>query len=188
MIPIADKIIEKYYDKNSEAYKYLYEHSLSVTSLALKIAEHNQQFNLNTEYLKTAGMLHDIGIFMTHAPGIGCHGDQPYLAHGYLGRALLDQEGLKDVAPVCERHVGVGLTIADIERDNLPLPKRDMVPMTLVEKVICYADKFYSKKPKHLNSPKPLEKIRNKVSKYGPDKRKIFEEFVEMFGWEYIYE
>ena len=61
-------------------------------------------------------MLHDIGIFLTHAPQIGCHGDKPYICHGYLGRELLEKEGFPRHAIVCETHVGVGLTIADIEK------------------------------------------------------------------------
>ena len=45
------------------------------------------------EFIRTAALLHDIGIFMTHAPKFGCFGDHPYLAHGYLGRELLEREG-----------------------------------------------------------------------------------------------
>ncbi len=60
-------------------------------------------------------MLHDIGIFLTNAPHIGCYGDKPYICHGYLGREILDKEGLPGHAMVCERHVGAGLTVTDIE-------------------------------------------------------------------------
>lgn len=184
----AERIIKKYYKENSIAFKYVYQHSLSVTKLALEIAEKNPGFSINTLNLTRAGMLHDIGIFMTHTPGIGCEGKHPYLAHGYLGRELLEKEGLTNIAPVCERHVGVGISLEDIKRDKLPLPERDMTPQSIEEKIICYADKFYSKKPRYLNNPKPMEKIRKKISKYGPDKIKVFEGFVGMFGWKYIYE
>ncbi len=182
----AEEIIRKYYKETSIAFEYLYKHSLSVTKLALKIAEKNPHYDVNMINLKRSGMLHDIGIFMTHAPEIGCEGEYPYLAHGYLGRELLEKEGLEEIAAVCERHVGVGITVKDIERDQLPLPKRNMTPQNIEEKIICYADKFYSKKPKYLNKPKPLDKIRRKIAKYGTDKEKIFEGFVKMFGWDYI--
>ncbi len=50
-------------------------------------------------------MLHDIGIFLTDAPGIHCHGTAPYIAHGYLGADLLRRERYsEDVARVAERH------------------------------------------------------------------------------------
>ncbi len=188
MTPVAEKIIKKYYKEKSDSYIYLYKHSCSVESLAVKIAQHNEQYSPNIEFIKTAAMLHDIGIFMTNAPGIGCFGKYPYIAHGYLGRELLEKENLKEIAPVCERHVGLGITVKDIISENLPLPKRNMVPVSIEEQIVCYADKFYSKKPKYLIHPKPLEKIRNKARKYGPEKAAIFEEFVNKFGSEYIYE
>jgi uncharacterized protein len=133
-------------------------------------------------------MLHDIGILKTNAPEIGCFGELPYIAHTYLGREMLEEEGFEDIAPVCERHLGVGLSKEDIVESGFELPVRDMLPVTLEEKLICYADKFYSKSDKHLLTAKTPEKIRKKVSKYGADKAARFEEFVTLFGIDYIYE
>lgn len=48
-------------------------------------------------------------------------------------------------ARVAERHTGAGITIEDIDTQSLPLPRRDYVPETLLERLVCYADKFYSK-------------------------------------------
>jgi uncharacterized protein len=132
-------------------------------------------------------MLHDIGICFTNAPEIGCYGELPYLAHGYKGRELLEKEGLQLIAPVCERHIGVGISIGDIKKHNLSLPKRDMTPQTIEEKIICYADKFFSKSTDNLLLPKPLKKVKKSVSKYGEDKWRIFEEMMEMFGTELVY-
>jgi uncharacterized protein len=44
-----------------------------------------------------------------------------------------------------ERHVGVGISRQEIRDRNLPLPLRDMLPASLEEIIICYADKFFSK-------------------------------------------
>lgn len=186
MTETAEKILEKYYSTNSKAYKILHRHSLNVTRLALKIAEKNPQLQADVEYIKTAGMLHDIGIFKTNAPDIGCHGDYPYIAHTYLGREILEKEGLTDIAPICERHVGVGISIRDIEENGLPLPKRDMIPLSTEEKIICYADKFYSKKSAKIDKVKPIEKILKKLKKHGKHKVAVFRSFMEEFGWEYI--
>lgn len=91
-------------------------------------------------------MLHDIGIFLTDAPGIDCHGTEPYIAHGTLGAALLRDNGVsEEIARVAERHTGAGITVDDIDSMHLPLPRRDLMPETLLEKLVCYADKFYSK-------------------------------------------
>jgi uncharacterized protein len=46
---------------------------------------------------------------------------------------------------VAERHTGTGLTLQQIERQQLPLPHEDFSPETLEEQIVCYADKFYSK-------------------------------------------
>ena len=88
-------------------------------------------------------MLHDIGIGQCDAPGIHCHGTHLYIEHGYLGAELLRAEGLPRHALVCERHTGMGLSREMIEERGWPLPCRDMRPVTLEEKLVCYADKFF---------------------------------------------
>ena len=90
-------------------------------------------------------MLHDIGIIYCDAPKIYCNGTHKYIEHGYLGAELLRREGFPKHALVAERHTGTGITIEQIEREELPIPERDYCPQSLEEKIICYADKFYSK-------------------------------------------
>jgi uncharacterized protein len=185
---ITDYILEKYYPINELAYQILYPHSVNVCNLALKIAEQNKHLNPDFAYIRVAAMLHDIGILKTDAPGIGCFGLLPYIAHTYSGREILEKEGLSEIATICERHIGVGITIKDIKRDNLPLPLRDMTPQSIEEKIICYADKFYSKNPKKLHQIKPISKILRKIEKYGTEKEKVFRGFMELFGHKYIYD
>jgi len=182
-----DQIILKYYPEGSLRYQYYYTHCQAVTKLALKIAENNPQFETDTDYIKTASMLHDIGIFLTNAPLIGCFGEHPYICHGYLGRELLESEDLPDIAPVCERHIGAGLTRDEIIKRDLPVPHREMLPITIEEKIICYADKFYSKSSEGLTVPKPTEKIIRKLGKHGEVNAIRFRKFMDMFGWEYVY-
>jgi uncharacterized protein len=61
-----------------------------------------------------------------------------------------------------------------------------MIPITIEEKLICYADKFYSKTDKHLTTPRSPDKIRKKILKYGEDKIQKFEELVNIFGIDFI--
>lgn len=186
-IPVrVTAIIEKYIPLQSVLYPIYFLHCSKVTQLALKIANHHQ-FPVDREYLISGGMLHDIGIVETDAPDIGCFGDHPYIAHTYLGRAILESEGLFKIAPMCERHVGVGLTAAEIVANKLPLPHRDMLPQTIEERIICYADKFYSKSGRHIQFPKPIDKISNKISKYGKSNKKRWKALVNEFGYTYIY-
>ncbi|MFH2059214.1 MAG: HDIG domain-containing metalloprotein [Pseudomonadota bacterium] len=142
-------IIEQFYTPGTPLYQTLVHHSRIVTQKSLAIARTLDHLNPNLEFIKTAAMLHDIGIFMTRSTSIGCVGVSPYICHGYLGRKLLDEQGLpQEYGLVCERHTGAGITRENITTNHLPLPARDMVPVSLEEKIICCADKYHSKNPK----------------------------------------
>ena len=134
------------------------------------------------EFIEEAALLHDIGIFMTDAPEIGCYGDEDYICHGFLGRDLLEKEGLPVHALVCERHVGVGITVHDVDSLFPMLPRRDMQPVSIEEKIICYADKFFSKRLDALHIEKALEDVRLVIKRYGTEKLQRFDEMSEMFG------
>ena len=183
-----EDIIRKYYKPGTLAHNLLMIHSTAVMNLALNIAEKNPHLTIKTELVAQAAMLHDIGIFMTNAPNLGCFGLFPYICHGYLGREILEKEGLMEVAPFCERHTGTGLSKAEIIARNLPIPIREMMPVTIEEKLICYADKFFSKSGKHPDKPKKMEKILKGLSKFGEQKIAAFEVFIEMFGINFVYE
>lgn len=172
-------IIEKYYDPASDLYKILYSHSRFVADKALEIAATHPEMNLDTLFIEEASLLHDIGIYKTSAPKIGCNGFFDYICHGYLGAEILKKEGLDKHALVCERHTGSGITKNSIITNNLPLPVRDMLPSSLEEKLICLADKFYSKsKPEKIKS---VDQIRKSLSKYGEDSVERFNELTKLF-------
>jgi uncharacterized protein len=182
------KIIEKHIDPGSKAYNILIAHSTAVKKLALKIADHNPQFNVDRLLLEHAAMLHDIGMIKTSAPDLGCFGEHPYICHGYLGREILENEGLHKVALCCERHTGTGISKEEIIKHKLPIPNRDMMPISIEEQILCYADKFFSKSGKNLTEPKKLKKIYRNLSKYGEANLKRFDEFIGKYGVYYVYE
>lgn len=125
-------------------------------------------------------MLHDIGIFKCDAAGILCFGTEPYICHGRIGAELLRSEGFPRHARVCERHTGAGITKAQIIAQNLPLPQQDFLPETMEEKVICYADKFFSKT--HLDREKSIEQAEMSLSKFGDEGVLRFREWEKSFG------
>jgi uncharacterized protein len=178
----AEKLIEKYYLPGTTAYHFLVQHSRMVADKALQIAGRIGNPGIDMDFIREAAMLHDIGILFTNEPDIGCYGDEVYICHGYLGREILDKEGFPCHALVCERHVGVGLTQREIEENKLPVPARDMIPVTIEEQIICYADKFFSKDAEFLLKEKPLEKVRRGIARYGGDKLKRFDEWMKLFG------
>ena len=175
-------IINEFYNPGSKTYKILVQHGQAVARKAVAAAEKVPHLKPDLDFIQEAAMLHDIGIFLTDTPKLDCHGKHPYVCHGYLGRELLVNNGLPIHALVCERHVGVGITAAEIERHCLPLPMRNMVPVSIEEQIICYADKFFSKKSRSVTKEKPVEEILRKLERYGADKVTTFQSWIKLFG------
>lgn len=173
-------IIHQYYRSESALAKKLIAHSRAVRDKALAIARRLADANPDLTLIAEAAMLHDIGIINTSAARIGCNGDLPYICHGVEGRKMLEHHGLTLHAMVCERHVGVGITIRDIQTHRLPLPMRDMVPVTLEERIICYADKFFSKT--NGIREKSIDAVIAQLMLYGPDKVQRFAQWRQSFG------
>lgn len=180
MIHVLD-IIKTFYSPKSQVYDLLLRHSEQVAQKALFVAQKLTNLETDSEFIFQAAMLHDIGIGLTRTPALGCSGSHPYVSHGILGRRLLEQNGLFKHALVCERHLGVGLKAEEIERRNLPLPVRDMMPLSLEEKIICYADKFYSKKS---DKEKTIPQIIQELRRYGMDKAIRFKALHAMLSFD----
>ena len=173
-------IIHKYYSNNPELLQILLKHSKAVADKALAIAEAHPELRLDRQFIMEAAMVHDIGIIKTDAPDIQCFGTEPYIRHGVLGAEMLRAEGYPRHARVCERHTGAGLSLKEIEEQRLPLPHEDLLPETLEEKVICYADKFFSKTK--LEREKTLAEAERSVAKHGEEGLKRFREMEEIFN------
>lgn len=178
-LTLPQRIIDKYYAGAEQLRHILWTHSRSVAQKALEIAHRHPELKLDEDFLYEAAMLHDIGIFLTDADGICCFGDKSYICHGYLGAELMRREGYPRHALVCERHTGAGLSLEDILAQELPVPHRDMLPVSLEEQVICFADKFYSKT--HLDREKSVEKARNSLARYGEAGLRRFDRWCEQF-------
>lgn len=176
-------IIKRFYQEDTPLYKLLIKHSTQVSELAKQLAVRlvDRGVPVDVEFVEEAAMLHDIGIIGTDAPGIYCNGTEPYIRHGVIGRAMLDEMGLYRHALVCERHTGAGLSITDIEKQNLPLPHRDLLPLSLEEKIVCYADKFFSKSHPD-DQARTLSVARSKLLKFGDDTIARFDMMATLFG------
>lgn len=173
-------VIDRYYLAGSRLRDILISHSSAVAQLALHLARKNA-LDLIPEEIETAAMLHDIGIFATNAPSISCEGDEPYIRHGIIGASLLRSIGVGEkYARIAERHTGSGLTAEEIRKQNLPLPESDLLPETLLEKLICYADKFYSKSGDM--KMKDFDRVRASMEHHGSEALKRFDELADMFG------
>ena len=170
-----DELIQECYPPGTKGYEVYMRHADAVAQKAVSIGRKLPHLKANLSLLEEAARLHDIGIFLTHAPNIECFGTMPYLCHGFLGRFLLEKYGFTEIAPVCERHVGSGLTRQYIWAKRLPLPVRDMLPRTIEEKIVCYADKFFSKTGKI--EAKPVDQIIEKLGQHG---KEVADRFVKL--------
>ena len=176
----AVALLEKYFPE-MDAFLIILEHSRLVASKALQAARNLDHPEVDLIFLEEAALLHDIGVCRTAAPKFHCHGTEPYIRHGIIGREILDREGLPRHALVCERHIGVGLSVADIRAQRLPLPEEEMVPLSLEEKIVCFADLFYSKSPEKCGKEKTIDEIKTGLGKFGKLKVMIFEGWLKDF-------
>lgn len=172
-------IINKYYEEGSALLDLLLTHSEMVARKALAVADH-ARLDIDRDFVWNAAMLHDLGIFRCNAPSIHCLGREPYIRHGVIGAELMRMEGEERYARVCERHTGAGLTAKEIAETGLPLPPMDFLPETMEEKLICYADKFFSKSgnPK---DEKPFDRVRASMAKFGSDSLARFDALHRLF-------
>lgn len=178
--PLWQSIIDRFYPEG-KLRDILTGHSRQVADMALSIAS-ALNLGIPREQIETAAMLHDIGITATDAPGIYCYGTEPYLLHGTIGATMLrDAAAPEWAADVAERHTGAGLLRSDVIAAGLPDPGHDLLPRTQLERLVCYADKFFSK-TRVGAPPKPLDRVRASLAKFGPASVARFEALHEEFG------
>lgn len=196
-------IIFHFYPQDTALRQLLILHSEKVRDKAFSILEMARRedrsaelMTVDEQLINDGALLHDIGIGRTHAPGIYCDGNEPYICHGILGaqmlRDLIDANGssfssielkrLEQIARICERHTGAGLTVQDIVEQNLPIsPVRDLFPETMEEKLVCLADKFYSKSGDP-SKEKDLERVKRSMMKFGAASTARFEDLCRLFS------
>lgn len=211
-------LLHRYYPEDNALRRMLLHHSRQVCARALQIVERHPELGANRHLVEAGAMLHDIGIFLTDAPGIHCHGTAHYILHGSLGAQLLRNEAeqlkkeqlqaeqlkkeklqaeqLKEeklqaiqlqeelhfyeaLARICERHTGTGLTRQTIIERGLPDPQQDLLPETIEEQIICYADKFYSKS--HLERERTIPQTLQSLEKFGDEGVEKFRHWTELF-------
>jgi uncharacterized protein len=169
----AFALLRKHHDPGNPTYDLLAVHSVLVAHRARAIADayarrHPDRPPPDLDFVTEAALLHDIGIGRCRAETIFCFGSAPYIQHGAIGREILEDEGLPRHALVCERHTGAGISAEEVRREKLPLAERDYLPESIEEKIICVADKFYSKNPARLWRPRSLRRIAAGLAQWGP--------------------
>lgn len=184
------EIINHFYPDDTPLRRLLILHSQKVCDKALSILDHARLANLSSSFdsidrqlVIDGAMLHDIGIVCTNAPGILCEGQEPYICHGTIGAEMLRRldPQLEAIARICERHTGAGLTVRDIVDQQLPIvPVRDLLPETPEERLVCLADKFFSKSGNPA-AEKDFGRVRRSMMKFGTYSLARFDALCEEF-------
>lgn len=166
----------KFYPEDPALRHLLEVHSRMVADMALEISNRHPELPADNNFIEEAAMLHDIGIADCDAPSIHCHGTRPYICHGVAGSERLERAGMPRHALVCERHTGSGITCDEIISRDMPLPHRDMLPISIEEKIICYADKFYSKS----GDPHKRKSLSSAIKSMARHGRRPLERFLKL--------
>ena len=105
-------------------------HSLQVAKKALEIANNITKVKLNKNLIEMGALLHDIGRTKTHG-----------FKHALIGGKILRERGFPGkLARICETHILGGLDEEDAV--EVGLPKKDYLPISIEEKIVCLADKY----------------------------------------------
>jgi uncharacterized protein len=107
-------------------------HVLKVEEVARDIAGRveSKGYDVDEELVTAGALLHDVGRSVTHD-----------VSHGVVGGRIVRRRNLDErLARIVERHVGGG--ISREEAVELKLGSLSLVPETLEEKIVCYADKL----------------------------------------------
>jgi len=180
----AIALLEKYFP-GSNSFMIILEHSRLVATKALQTARNLDLDHpgVDLAFLVEAAFLHDIGVCRTEASKFHCHGTEPNIRHGIIGKEILEEEGFPRHALVCERHIGVGLSVADIRSQTLPLPEEEMTPQSVEEKIVCFADLFYSKSLENCVKEKTIAEVKQALRKFGENKVMIFDGWLKEFKY-----
>ncbi|MDA0563620.1 HD domain-containing protein [Streptomonospora sp. S1-112] len=162
-----------------EALELVYTHCEIVCGIAEQLLD-TGGFGLDRDLVRAGSLLHDIGVYRLYdAEGRLDH--SRYVAHGVLGHALLEEDGLPQaLCRFCSCHTGMGLTSRDVLRQHLPIPVGDYLAESEEEALVMYADKFHSKTdpPVFLTPAAYAATLR----RFGKDKVSKFAAMRERFG------
>jgi uncharacterized protein len=106
-------------------------HCEATRQKARKIADFvASRIPLNMQLLEIGALVHDIGRAQVQD-----------VTHGYVGGQILRKKKYPNcIVLIVERHVLGGFT--PVEAETVGLPKREFIPQTWEEKIVCVADKL----------------------------------------------
>ena len=174
----AIALIDKYYADTPRLRNFYGFIAAQVADRCLKIAVLHPELGLDKAFLEEAALLHDIGILHTHAPGILCTGDAPYICHGYLGAEMLRAEGFR-VTPGCASVIPVrGFRAKKLQRRVCLYLCRIIIRRLWRNSSSVMRINLFQIPSQRGKTP---EQALKSVSKYGEDGARRFRHWMELF-------
>ena len=136
-------LIDKYYAKGSPLYDILVTHSRRVAEKAQEIANSHPELEADENFLYEAAMLHDIGIYLTHAPDIQVFRYSSLHLPRNSRQRITEKRRIAPPRPRMRETCRSRSFTQQHIRENLPIPHRDMLPVSIEEQIICYAKRFH---------------------------------------------
>lgn len=163
-------------------FELVWTHSTIVKEVALLLADdlEAKDIPIKKDIVIAGALLHDIGMYRCHDEDLYDEKDAaPNIKHGIIGGKLIRAAGYPTIlSRFAEVHVGTGITIENIEKEDLPLPKEDYIPITLEEELVSFADQFHTKEPNFTS----FENVREKLSRFDESKGFRMDHFMKKFG------
>ncbi|MCA9332804.1 HD domain-containing protein [Candidatus Saccharibacteria bacterium] len=171
--------LHKKYAPSEEDFNLVYEHCSVVAEIALWCAGNTHE-PVDRELLRTAALLHDIGSHpFLAAWSVNESYSRIYPQHAMMGAKLLAEEGLDpNICSIIETHPLLGVSKEEIIENKTAMPARDFIPQTIEGRLLCYADRFHSKKPIFSKYDTYLENLKQKFPKQAVK----FEAWAKEFG------
>ena len=181
MIPSKKEIdiLLKKYAPNEKYLELVRTHGIIVSEIALDCAKNTYE-SVNIEVLEAACLLHDIGSYVfVGANNYSSDFRDNYPGHALFGAKILQDEGIDErICEAIETHVLLGLTAGEIKESGKKLPYKNYEPKTIEGRLLCYADRFHSKRP-IFNS---YENFHEGMKQNFPLQAKKLEEWSEEFS------
>ena len=161
MIPTKEEIeqLHKRYAQSDIVFNLVYGHCQIVAEIALWCVK-EKQLEINVEILEAGCLLHDIGTYAIFDADGKDNNEHNYKQHAIFGAALALEEGFDErIADMIRTHVLMGLTKEEIVHNGFGMPQKNYEPTSIEGRLLCYADRFHSKRPT-FNAYEPfLEKL-----------------------------
>ena len=146
------------------------QHCRVVSRLAVKLARKLKRngTDVDVRLVTIGGLLHDIGRSKTHK-----------IDHGVVGATIIHSFGLPiSIVQIVERHIGSGIPAE--EAVELGLPNKDLIPETLEEKIVSYADKLIEG-DREISFDEALKKLRDDLGEFHPAVKRFEKAHSELF-------